>query len=349
MSHVVFAAGTSHTPLLTFSAELWEEYARRDTKNQRLNTLNGDYISYDMLLERVQGRFAPEATYEVFVAKNAICQNSIHRIAGELKAARPDVVIIITDDESELFGLANTPAVSIYYGETGITLPYAFRHTTLDRSSQFYKEMTKQYLMDKSHSFPAMPIFSKRLIELLIEKHVDVGAAAQIKDPERSGFGHGIGFVINRLLSGLNVPVIPVLLNTYYPPNVPVPARCFDIGRALRDAIENSGQELRVAVIASGGLSHFVVEEELDRNVLHALRNNDYQTLRSIPVKYLNAGSSEIRNWIAMAGAIEGLVIQWDEYQPLYRTEAGTGVGAAFAVWRDPNELRSEKVSAKTE
>jgi len=87
----------------------------------------------------------------------------------------------------------------------------------------------------------------------------------------------------------------------------------------------------------------------LDRNVLHALRNNDYQTLRSIPVKYLNAGSSEIRNWIAMAGAIEGLVIQWDEYQPLYRTEAGTGVGAAFAVWRDPNELRSEKVSAKTE
>jgi len=47
----------------------------------------------------------------------------------------------------------------------------------------------------------------------------------------------------------------------------------------------------------------------------------------------LNSGSSEILNWIALAGAASPLAMQWSAYEPLYRTPAGTGVGAAFAIW----------------
>ena len=32
-------------------------------------------------------------------------------------------------------------------------------------------------------------------------------------------------------------------------------------------------------------------------------------------------------------GAVDHLDFQWSEYQPLYRTAAGTGTGAAFCVW----------------
>jgi len=47
----------------------------------------------------------------------------------------------------------------------------------------------------------------------------------------------------------------------------------------------------------------------------------------------LNAGNSEIRNWIAVAAACRDQAVQWDEYVPVYRTPVGTGVGLAFAYW----------------
>jgi aromatic ring-opening dioxygenase LigB subunit len=89
----------------------------------------------------------------------------------------------------------------------------------------------------------------------------------------------------------------------------------------------------RVAVVASGGLSHFVVDEELDRRVLDILSKRDVEAVAGLPREFLESGSSEIRNWIAAAGALERLEMRLVDYVPSYRSEAGTGVGMAFAVW----------------
>jgi hypothetical protein len=126
---------------------------------------------------------------------------------------------------------------------------------------------------------------------------------------------------------------VPVLLNTYFPPNVLRPARCFDIGRALRDAVDSIGDRKRVAVVASGGLSHFATDAEFDRRVLKALADGDGETLRSLPVNAFRSGSSEILNWIMFGGALHPLRNQWLEYLPVYRTPAGTGIGLAFGAW----------------
>ena len=74
----------------------------------------------------------------------------------------------------------------------------------------------------------------------------------------------------NACSRGRAIPVVPVLLNTYYPPNQITARRCHDIGRALRASIEASPLPLKVAVAASGGLSHFIVDDVLDRRVLDA-------------------------------------------------------------------------------
>jgi hypothetical protein len=336
MAKVVFASGTSHTPLLTIGAAFWREYSARDLKATKLNTLDGRYISYEELLDRVGARYADQATDEVFRNKQKRCEGALDRISKELIASAPDVVVIVTDDESELFSRENTPALSIYYGDTIITRTASSKTLDLESPPPYFDTMAECYAMDKARVFPAMPAFGRELIERLIGKHIDVGAASQVVEPLRSGFGHGIGFVIHRLLQGRTIPVLPVLLNTYYPPNTPLPARCFNVGRALRECIDASPQDLRVAVIASGGLSHFIVEEELDRTVLEALRVGDGDTLCNIPVGALNAGSSEIRNWIVVGGAMQDAPLAWVEYCPLYRTPAGTGVGTAFAVWGNP-------------
>jgi hypothetical protein len=204
----------------------------------------------------------------------------------------------------------------------------------LDQAPVYFHEMAKRYAMDAPRTFPASPDFARDLIERLIVQHIDIGAAAQVEEPTRSGFGHGFGFVIQRLFDGRSIPVVPILLNTYYPPNAPLPARCVEIGRALRKAIDQSPHDLRVAFIASGGLSHFVVDDALDEMIVQAFRAGDVATLGRSPPASLNSGSSEIRNWIAMAGVIEGAGPDWLEYHPLRRTPAGTGIGAAFGVWR---------------
>ena len=98
----------------------------------------------------------------------------------------------------------------------------------------------------------------------------------------------------------------------------------------MKASIESFPGEDRIGLLASGGLSHFTIDEALDRGVLKAIREGDGNMLASIPAARLNSGNSEIRNWIVVAGAAAGLHTAWQAYEPLYRTPAGTGCGMAF-------------------
>jgi 3-O-methylgallate 3,4-dioxygenase len=92
--------------------------------------------------------------------------------------------------------------------------------------------------------------------------------------------------------------------------------------------------DLRIGVLASGGLSHFVVDEAFDRALLDALQRKDATFFRNAPLAKLQSGSSEIRNWICMAGTLGQLEPAWVAYAPGYRTPALTGTGLAFASFR---------------
>jgi 3-O-methylgallate 3,4-dioxygenase len=129
------------------------------------------------------------------------------------------------------------------------------------------------------------------------------------------------------------VPAVPIFLNTYFPPNQPRPRRCYEFGQAVRKAVEAFPGDERIGVLASGGLSHFTVDAELDGRSVRALQDKDAAALAALPREQLNSGSSEIRNWICMAGAVEHLAIGSMQYIPAYRTPAGTGTGLCFADW----------------
>ena len=128
------------------------------------------------------------------------------------------------------------------------------------------------------------------------------------------------------------VPMVPVMVNTYFPPNQPTAGRCYGFGRALRRAVESWEQDARVAVVASCGLSHFVIDEDLDHRILEAFRSRDAEQITAVPQGELVSGTSEIRNWIVTAAAADrpATVV---EYIPLYRTPTGVGCGMGFAYW----------------
>jgi len=88
-------------------------------------------------------------------------------------------------------------------------------------------------------------------------------------------------------------------------------------------------------VVASGGLSHFVIDEPWDRKMIKAMQARDYQTLISEPNIVFNSGTSETKNWITTLGALSQTdhAMNLLDYVPCYRSEAGTGNAMAFATW----------------
>jgi hypothetical protein len=329
MASIIYGFSASHTPMLTLEGKRWSERAADDMRNTELNTSDGRFLSYADLVRERGEPYSDVATEQRFLEVEAASQRALDKIADELAAAAPDAVVIIGDDQQELFSDANMPAISVYYGDRIAMHPFEIN----ERSPSWLGAVTKGYAMDDAHEFAAHPKLALDIIHGLIERDVDVGVSARVKDPKEAGFGHAYGFLIERLFRQREIPVVPVLLNTYYPPNQMTARRCHDIGRAMRAAIEASPLDLKVAVAASGGLSHFIVDDILDGKVLGALKTNNAPDLRSIPQGALNSGSSEIRNWIMAAGMVEGLTFNLSEYHPVRRTPAGTGTGIGFASW----------------
>jgi hypothetical protein len=325
MAEIVFGAGTSHSLLLAAPPHLWAERAGHDRRNPFLYDNTGVIRSYDELASAAGGRYSGACTTSAWEENWRRCQAALDRLREDFRRVAPDVVLVIGDDQRELFTDTNQPAVAI-------SAAAEMKTAVLDApDSEFFNEVARGYLMDAEFAFAGHAQLAENLVKGLMTEGFDI--AWMTGAPPGTGFGHAYGFPIRRFLLPDPVPVIPVMLNTYYPPNQPSPRRCFELGRALRAAAAAAPAETRIAVLASGGLSHFVVNEDLDRSVLDAISNKDADTLCSLPVELLESGSSEIRNWITAAGAMDGHAVDWSEYVPIVRTAAGTGCGMAFLSW----------------
>lgn len=331
MADIVLGIGTSHSPLLTLAPEDWIHRAKSDLENARLNLSDGRLLSYPELLAERGPKYAAQADQSNLERQAKLCEAALDRLADDLEAARPDVVIIVGDDQEELFGDINQPAFAVFHGEELVMNDKYGRAGNPD----WIRKMSRGYMMDHTHTHPCHQGLALEIIAGMIERDVDVATSARVEDPQAFGFGHAFGFVIDRLFRGRKYPVVPLLLNTYYPPNVVRSARAYDIGQHLQSLLKSSRSVERVAVIASGGLSHFVTDEELDRGVLQAMIAGDREHLRAVPPGALRSGSSEILNWILAAGAFSHLENDWSVYEPIYRTPAGSGIGMGFAVWKE--------------
>jgi hypothetical protein len=128
---------------------------------------------------------------------------------------------------------------------------------------------------------------------------------------------------------------VPIILNVHFPHNTPKLRRCLDLGRALYRAIRNFTGYSRVALMASGGLTHFVIDEEFDQRVIAAMKTGDEDLLANLPESYFKVGTAEIKNWYPVIAAMNaaGLTYHQIDYVPCYRSEAGTGNAMCFAYW----------------
>jgi len=331
-SRVIAVAGTSHSPMVTLDPELiWPARALTDVTNPHLYDNTGAIRTYDELVAAAGGRFDKELDRGLWAARHALALESVERLGRDILATEPDLIIPVGDDQKEMYDFDNFPALSVFYGEEIQLVPPPSREPTLPHERQV---RLMQGLDGSTH--PGDADAGQRLIRELIARDFDVAAGNKIRDHgPHQGFGHAVAFVLVRLLKSSGIPCVPVLLNTYFPPNQPSPKRCVDLGRAIAQAVRTLPGSRRAVVVASGGLSHFVVDTELDTTLIEAMRSGDLGTLEALPAALMNSGTSEGRNWLVAAGAggAEELKHQWSEYIPAYRSPAGTGTGLAFGLW----------------
>jgi 3-O-methylgallate 3,4-dioxygenase len=330
MADIVLAIGTSHSPLLNSPAEDYPKHAAIDASGRKLTDKNGRPCTYGELLAKADPSIRQQIEPQVLEQRSARCTENIARLSDELAKAKLDALIVIGDDQHEQFFDDNMPAILIYWGEKIENNPL---HMDED-APQFWRKARSQYHeAAKSRDYPVDARLGLHLIEKLIDQGFDISQSKRLA--REHGEGHAFGFVHRRMMrEEYIIPIVPVALNTYFPPNQPRPRRCYELGTAIRNAVRSASGSERVGILASGGLSHFTVDEELDRSVLDACKRNDGETLSSIAVEKLNSGSSEIRNWITVAGAASHLKSDWQEYIPCYRSAAGTGCGMGFALWK---------------
>lgn len=333
MAVVTFGCGSSHSPLLTVPGGLWKQWSEfRDHRGDLLDQ-QGVARTFEELVEHASEGLGDQLRQDVIFQRYAACQRWIARVSSSIVHADLDALVVVGDDQyGEVFERSNVPAIYIYCG-----------NEVLNRGLGERPELPEVARMGlggaaglTDRRYPTAGPLARHLVGELVRDGFDVARGEQL--PPGKGIGHAFGYVINRLLPHREVPLVPILLNCYFPPNQPTPQRCWDFGRALADAVHSFGENAKVGIMASGGLSHFVVDEEIDRQVMALLGSATPEDLVNLPEHRLNSGTSEIRNWIVTAAALGDMPMTWKEYVPCYRSQAGTGLGAAFALWGGAQE-----------
>jgi 3-O-methylgallate 3,4-dioxygenase len=311
MSELVAAFGSSHSPMLAACSEDWQGgFLARDKARQFVDC-DGNACDYDTLLTRAPAD-APERIAPAHLSRrHGEAMAAMRRLREDIAAARLDALIVVGDDQEELFQHNNMPAIGIYYG------------ASIRGRWPYQKEIVER-------DYPCDPAIARHLIAALQPDGFDLSVMRSLAEGQREG--HAFSF-LHRFYLPDDLPIVPVFLNAYYPPNQPSPVRCVALGEALRRAVASLPGEARVGVMASGGLSHFVVDEAFDHALIDALRRKDMAFFRNAPLSKLMSGSSEMRNWICLAGALGTLELMWVSYVPGYRTPALSGTGLCFACF----------------
>jgi hypothetical protein len=329
MANIVIGVASSHTPQLSSGVDMWLDHAERDRRNPMLLGKDARYHSYDELLAQADPAIEQELAPAVWDGKYQRCQQAIEALTARLDKAQPDIAVVIGDDQREMFKDDGTPAFACFTGTELVDLPPSGE--ALERMPKGIRAASWAAHGDRPAGHQIASDLSAHIAEQLARDDFDITVFT--KQPAGRTLGHAFTFPRYRLGLPPTTPIVPVFVNTYYPPNVPSAARCYEFGRALRRAVESWPSPAKVAIIASGGLSHFVVDEELDHRVLDGIASRDAGILGSLSRDQLRSGTSEILNWIVAAGALENLAPTVLDYVPGYRTPAGTGAGMAFARW----------------
>jgi aromatic ring-opening dioxygenase catalytic subunit (LigB family) len=246
-------------------------------------------------------------------------RRALDEMRDRLRAARPDVILLFSNDHLLNWPINNTPEYTVGIGAEHVG------------PADWYDE----WLALEKYRIPGHPAFARYLVNEGARRRL---AFAYRRDMQ---FDDGVSVPMHYLNPEGDIALVPVTMNCTVPP-IPTPARAYEVGTTLREMVQAYPGAERVAVVATGGLSHepggpryFWVDEEFDRWFLDLLRKGDHAALlHECTLDRMEAagsgGTAELLAWmVALAfttGPAEVLA-----YMPAIAWRSGTGM----VVWPD--------------
>jgi aromatic ring-opening dioxygenase catalytic subunit (LigB family) len=244
-------------------------------------------------------------------------RRALDEMRERLRAARPDVVVVFSNDHLLNWPINNTPEYTVGIGAEHVG------------PADWYDE----WLALGKYRIPGHPALARYLVNEGARRRL---ALAYLRDMQ---FDDGVSVPMHYLNLDGAVALVPVTMNCTVPP-IPTPERAYQVGTTLREMLLAYPGAERVAVLATGGLSHepggpryFWVDEEFDRWFLDLLKQGDHAALlRECTLERMEAagsgGTAELLAWmLALAfttGPAEVLA-----YMPAVAWRSGTGM----VVW----------------
>jgi len=305
MGQIVAAMASSHAYTFT-KPETWDE---------RRNRTRGNYArryGYEPP-ER------PEVAQESFdddVVRFRNIDAALESLRSHLRELRPDALILIGDDQDENYRTNNLPQLAIYTGSELTT----FEHGSHYRCDADLARAILTTAVESEFDLASSESFGDA--GLISHAHRDI---LRFHDPEGS------------------LALVPVFVNAIHVPG-PTPRRCYEFGRIIRQAVEQSPDEKRVAIYASGGMSHFTAGYpwphyegpatvgsiciDFDHELTTAMRDGQSARLAELSSSDLLAnGGIEFRQWLVMLGVLGDAKPRELVYEPFFRAVMGMAVG----------------------
>lgn len=244
-------------------------------------------------------------------------RRALDEMRDRLRAARPDVIVLFSNDHLLNWPINNTPEYTVGIGAEHVG------------PADWYDE----WLALDKYRIPGHPAIARYLVNEGARRRI---AFAYLRDMQ---FDDGVSVPMHYLNPDGAIPLVPVTMNCTVPP-IPAPERAYQVGTTLRDMLRAYPGAERVAVIATGGLSHepggpryFWVDEEFDRWFLDLLKQGDHAALlRECTLERMEAagsgGTAELLAWILVLAFTRGPA-EVLAYMPAVAWRSGTGM----VVW----------------
>jgi Catalytic LigB subunit of aromatic ring-opening dioxygenase len=242
-----------------------------------------------------------------------------HELGRRFAAARPDLVVTFVNDHLQNFSYSNLPAFCIGLGPA------------YDAPSAGGARLMRI----APRKVPGTPAWAMALLERGLAAGFDFAYSYEIESWDE------LSVPLHFLDPEGRVPVAPVYTNCAAPP-LPTPRRCHAMGAFVGNFVRERPAAERVALLATGGISHWVgtpetgrINPDFDHRVLECVARADVEPLLRLAHDDIEReggnGGQEIRNWIALLGAVPGWKGEVLAYEPVAEWITGCAT-----VWVHP-------------
>jgi 2,3-dihydroxyphenylpropionate 1,2-dioxygenase len=284
---LVAALAASHAPnILLEPGHEWEDFMK---------------LHYSMAPQGVDSK--PTLEQQQKLRQDA--EKAFGVLRADLEAAKPDVLIVIANDQFVNFFFNVIPTFFITLAE--------------EVNGQF----TRHRFHYKNHKE-----LGRAILRAGLDNGIDFAFGEYVE------LQHTQTVPLYFLLPRPEIPILPIYVNTWVDP-IPTPRRCYQIGQLIREVAGARAE--RVAILATGGLSHFPgsprigeIDTKFDHQLLEIMREGKSKALADYSLEQLRqAGDSEFLNWMVVLGTVGDIKASNTFYMPDF---VATGWG--FASWR---------------